>query len=111
LTLETVVTTWANLFLLVRGLRNKLALPAGEPGFAGRVVRIVLASFACGLAAWAGHRGQVLARDVDVPRRSVAALIGGMLAGGAAYVLAARALGIGEYREIVRRIRERLTRR
>jgi hypothetical protein len=34
-----------------------------------------------------------------------------MLAGGATYVLAARALGIGEYREIVRRIRERLTRR
>jgi putative peptidoglycan lipid II flippase len=111
LTLATVVTTWANLFLLVRGLRSKLALPAGDPAFAGRVVRIVLASLACGLAAWAGHRGLVLALDVDVPRRSVAALIGGMLAGGATYVLAARALGIGEYREIVRRIRERLTRR
>jgi len=107
LTLSTALTTWLNLLWLVRGLRTRLALPAGDAGLLGRMARIAAASLVCALAAWGAHRLAASWWAPLEPRRSIPALLVGLAAGAAAYGAVARALGIPEWAEALARLRAR----
>jgi len=98
LTLATAVTSWANVFWLFVGLRPKLDLPPGTPGVPARIGRVALAAAVCGGAAWGVER----ALTAGVP-----ALLGGIGAGLAAYLLAARLLSVPELEELRRRLKRR----
>jgi putative peptidoglycan lipid II flippase len=110
LTISTAITAWINLLLLARGMRTRLGLAGSEPGLGARVVRIAVASLACAVAAWVAHGGTAAALGVPEARRSLASLLAGLLAGGAAFAAAARWLAIPEWEEIVRRVQVRLGR-
>jgi putative peptidoglycan lipid II flippase len=111
LTLSTALTTWVNLFWLLRGLRTRLGLARADPALRARSARIMLAALLSALAAWGAQRACAAALESPEPRRSIPALLVGLGAGAVAYALAARALGIPEWEEVVRRARARLAAR
>jgi putative peptidoglycan lipid II flippase len=108
LTLSTALVSCLNLALLLHGLRRRLGLPPAAPELRARILRIALAALLCAAAAWAAQRGTAAALDVPEARRSLAALLAGLAAGGMTYAAAARMLGIPELAEILRRVRARL---
>ncbi len=108
LTLSTALVSCLNLGLLLHGLRTRLGLSPAASELRGRVLRIALAALLCAAASWAAQRGTAAALDVPEARRSLAALLAGIAAGGLTYAAAARMLGIPELAEILRRVRARL---
>lgn len=110
LTISTAVTTWSNLLWLVWGLRRRLALPPAAPGLGARIARMAAAALVCALVAWAVQQGVARALDVPEARRSIAALVAGLGAGGASYALAAHVLALPEWREILQHVTKRLDR-
>jgi len=55
LALSTALTSWGNLFLLLR-LTGRLELPPGEGGLRQRIARMMAAAAACGATAWGVER-------------------------------------------------------
>jgi len=104
LALPTAIGSGVNLAWLVLGLRRVLGLPAADPSLPGRIARMVLAALLCAGAAWAAHAGTALLLGAVEPRRSFAALGVGTLAGALAFALAARLLGLPEWRELMQRL-------
>ncbi len=107
LTIATAVTAWINFVWLARGMRTKLGLPGSEPELGRRIGKIALAALACALAAWAAQAGTAALLGVVETRRSLAALLAGLVAAGLTYGACARLLAIPEGDEIVRRLRAR----
>ena len=101
LALATAITSWANLALLVPGLRGRLDLPPAVPGLRLAVARITAASLVCRVLAAGAHA--LLAGEVP---RSVA-LLGAIVAGAAGFAAAALAFRVPEWAEL----RARLARR
>jgi putative peptidoglycan lipid II flippase len=110
LTLATALASSINLWWLLVRMRSRLGLPSADPELRSRVVRITVAALASALAAWAGHRGGAALLGVEESRRSVAALLAGIGAALFVYALAARALAIPEWNELVRGLGSKLAR-
>jgi putative peptidoglycan lipid II flippase len=111
LTLSTAVTAWINLAWLLLRMRTTLGLPAADPALRTRIGKIVVAALVCALAAFAAQRGVAAAigrAGALEARGSLAALVAGLASGAVSFALAARALAIPEWEEMVRRIGARL---
>jgi putative peptidoglycan lipid II flippase len=104
LALGTVLASVVNLALLWPGLRSRLALPAGEAGFAGRFARIAAASALCAAAAWGAA-----AACAALPAAVVVAA--GSLTGGLVFFGAAKLLRVEELEEFLAKLRARANRR
>jgi peptidoglycan biosynthesis protein MviN/MurJ (putative lipid II flippase) len=102
LALATAITSWGNLLLLFPGLGGRLGLPASTDPLLGPLVRMGLAAAVCGLVAGATHS---LGSESIGSLGALALAVG---AGAFAYALAARALSIGEFRELQDRVRAKL---
>lgn len=99
LALATAVTSWANLLLLLPGLRERLDLPPSQAAWPATLGRIGLASLASGVAAALAH----WALAGWLPRS--AALVLAIGAGGLAFVLGAALVRAPEWRELRARLR------
>lgn len=107
LTIATALTAWINLVWLARGMRTKLGLPDGDSELRTRILKITLAALASALVAWGTQRGVAALVGIPEARRSLAALLAGLVAAGLTYAACARLLAIPEWQEIVRRVRLR----
>ncbi|MBM3990035.1 MAG: murein biosynthesis integral membrane protein MurJ [Planctomycetes bacterium] len=110
LALGTAVVSWVNVAVLVPGLNRRLreregGEVAGLPDLGGRVLRIVVASAASGLAAF-----QIWSA-LAVERGSAVGLFVAIAAGITTYVIAAQLLGSPEWRSARERVAARLRRR
>lgn len=102
LTIATAIVSWANVALLVPGLLARLPAPADSPPFAGRLLRMLLASCLSAAAAWGAHR------LVGPDARSMPALVAAIAAGMGVYFLAAARLGLEEWHAIRSRAEQAL---
>ncbi|NOT32215.1 MAG: hypothetical protein HOP15_17355, partial [Planctomycetes bacterium] len=107
LTLSTALAAAINLAWLLHGMRTRLGLPPAAPELRGRIFKIALASLACALVAWGAHRATAAALGAVEARHSIPALFAGLGAAVVTFAVAARALAIPEWAEIVRRLRSR----
>ena len=109
LALATTVTSWANLALLLPGLRRHVGerVAGAARDVTRRLAAITGLALVSGGLAWAAHRGVArLASDGD-PSRSVAGLAAGAAAGLVAYLGAAALLRLPEWRELQKRLARR----
>ena len=98
LALATTITSFGNLVFLLPGLRRRLELPRGLPGFGLALARMLVAASICGIAAGLGQ-----AWLAGIAPRSVA-LVGGISIGVMTYLVASRALGVPEWAVFAARI-------
>lgn len=104
LTLSTALVSWINVALLVPGVLARLPAPAGEPPFARRWLRMLLASGLCAGAAWGTQR------LVGPDPRSALALGAAVAVGLAVYFASAAWLGLEQWHAIRVRVRDRALR-
>lgn len=104
LTLATAITNWLNLFVLLPRLVGRLPRIEAGPSIGSSLARMTLASIACGAAALGAHQ---LAGGAP---KSAVALLCAVVAGGAAYALAAHVLRIDEWRMLVAKLTRRAAR-
>lgn len=108
--LGTSLAAGANFAVLLWAWRRRHG-GLGGSGVVPQLLRVLLATAALGLAAWAAHRGLAVVLDGhrSLARQLVLAF-GPIAAGGAAYLAAARLLGLGELAELLGGLRRRRSR-
>lgn len=97
LALATVVTSWLNLAVLLPLLLRRLPSSSAPLHVGARLIKILVASLATGLAASGAHQ------LVDPDPRSPASLVAAIAAGALTFALFSRVLGLPEWERFSRR--------
>lgn len=100
----TAITSALNAVVLLPGLVSKLGLPSTTEPVVGMMLRVGIAALLSSLAAFGA---QALA-EPWIGRTG--ALLGGMAAGGAVYLISAQVLGVAIVREISAKVRAKFRR-
>lgn len=100
LTLATATTAWANLTILSPGLRTRLGLPAAQPDFFPRLLRILAAAVGSSFVAWllyyALHRSE---------KHSAVLLLATIGVSAGAYAVLCHLLRVPEWSHVMERVR------